>query len=70
MKRVNKVRNFIVTLLSLVFLISSTAFALEIVLDPANAQREIGGKVRVHIYAEYPIVPFVLDLFWCGWFRI
>ena len=28
------------------------AWALEIVLEPDNAQREIGGKVRVHIYAD------------------
>ena len=28
------------------------AWALEIALEPDNAQREIGGKVRVHIYAD------------------
>lgn len=28
------------------------AWALEISLEPDNAQREIGGKVRVHIYAN------------------
>jgi len=31
---------------------SPTAGTLEIVLEPNNAQREIGGKVRVHIYAD------------------
>ena len=31
---------------------SPTADTLAIVLEPANAQREVGGKVRVHIYAD------------------
>ncbi len=34
------------------FLFAGVASALEIVLEPDNAQREIGGKVRVHIYAD------------------
>lgn len=34
------------------FVLSGVASALSVVLEPANAQREVGGKVRVHIYAE------------------
>ncbi|MFH1147391.1 MAG: dockerin type I domain-containing protein [Pseudomonadota bacterium] len=33
-------------------LFSGVAGALEIVLEPAKAQREVNGKVRVHIYAN------------------
>lgn len=35
-----------------VLAVSMPAWALEIALEPDNAQREIGGKVRVHIYAD------------------
>lgn len=34
------------------FLFLTNVNALEIVLEPDNAQREIGGKVRVHVYAN------------------
>ena len=34
------------------FLFIGTASALEIKLEPAKAQRDLGGKVRVHIYAD------------------
>lgn len=39
-------------LLTIVFLIPGFAHALEIELVPDTAQRAIGGKVRVHIYAN------------------
>ncbi len=35
-----------------VLVMAMPAWALEIALEPDNAQREIGGKVRVHIYAD------------------
>ena len=34
------------------FVFLTSANALEIVVEPANAQREVGGKVRVHVYAD------------------
>jgi hypothetical protein len=34
------------------FLLINDAYALEIELVPASAQRAVGGKVRVHIYAN------------------
>lgn len=43
---------YLVMVLSCVFLWSATASALDIVLEPAKAQREVGGTVRVHIYAN------------------
>ncbi len=33
-------------------LTASTVYGLTVSLEPATAQREVGGKVRVHIYAE------------------
>ena len=36
----------------LVFVFSVSAWAVDIVLEPANAQRDIEDKVRVHIYAD------------------
>lgn len=41
----------IISLIVLLFGLPCVAGALEIELQPADAQREIGGKVRVHIYA-------------------
>ncbi len=41
-----------VLLLSCLFGVVGVASALDIVLEPAKAQREVGGKVRVHIYAD------------------
>ena len=32
-------------------LLAGTSYALEILLEPANVQRAVNGKVRVHIYA-------------------
>jgi len=32
--------------------VAAIASALDIVLEPANAQRKVGGKVRVHLYAD------------------
>jgi len=43
---------FLVYVLTGFFVLSGVASALNIVLEPANAQREVGGKVRVHIYAD------------------
>ena len=42
------------SILAVLFLLTWTVpgFALDIVLEPDNAQREIGGKVRVHFYAD------------------
>lgn len=42
----------VTTLICSVFLFAGVASALDIVLEPDNAQREVGGKVRVHIYAD------------------
>jgi len=42
----------VTTLICSVFLFAGVASALDIVLEPENAQREVGGKVRVHIYAD------------------
>jgi len=35
-----------------IFVFSGVANALDIVLEPAYAQRDVGGKVRMHIYAD------------------
>ena len=51
MKKFSKTLLCFVIGLSLLFVFSNVASALEILLEPATAQREIGGKVRVHIYA-------------------
>ncbi len=45
-------------LIGVVFLVLAwtvPGLALDIVLEPDNVQREIGGKVRVHIYADNAI---------------
>lgn len=42
----------VTTLICSVFLFAGVASALDIVLEPDNAQREVGDKVRVHIYAD------------------
>ena len=42
----------LVVFLSGFFVFAGIASALDIVLEPDNAQREVGGKVRVHIYAD------------------
>lgn len=52
MKRIGKIVLFFVIGFSMLFVFLNVADALEIQLEPANAQREIGGKVRVHIYAN------------------
>jgi hypothetical protein len=44
-----------VFLLAPIFVFAGIADALDIVLEPANVQREVGGKVRVHIYAANAI---------------
>ncbi len=46
----NIVAGGLIILASLCF--TPIADALEVKLEPANAQREIGGKVRVHVYAD------------------
>ncbi|UCF90176.1 MAG: hypothetical protein JSW39_17990 [Desulfobacterales bacterium] len=54
MKR-SKTTSFITALaasVTAVFIFTGVASALDISLEPAKAQREIGGKVRVHIYAN------------------
>jgi len=52
MKKIRKILPCFVIGLSLLLVFSNVASALEILLEPANAQREIDGKVRVHIYAN------------------
>jgi len=41
-------RFFIFTVI--ILLIANSGYALDISIEPANAQREVGGKLRVHVY--------------------
>ena len=43
---------YLVIIFCSVFVFSGLGNALEIVLEPDNAQRQVGAKVRVHIYAD------------------
>ncbi|NWH04493.1 hypothetical protein [Desulfobacter latus] len=52
MKRLNRLFIVMVFLLTPIFVFAGIADALDIILEPANVQREVGGKVRVHIYAD------------------
>jgi len=52
MKRLNRPFIVMAFLLAPIFVFAGIADALDIVLEPANVQREVGGKVRVHIYAD------------------
>lgn len=53
LKTLRFVRILTVLVFGVVFLVlASGAYALTLKLEPAKTQREVNGKVRVHIYAE------------------
>ncbi len=52
MKKNRKIAVSAFILAAFLFLTGGTVSALEIVLEPANAQRSVGGDVRVYIYAD------------------
>ena len=52
MKKTSNVLSCVAVFMCSFMVFFGVGHALEIVLEPANAQREIGGKVRVHVYAD------------------